>query len=557
MRRISTLFVTWFAVSSLVVSCGGRRDRDRSDDKGSSANKAEAVSNTSQGAKEGTKEIVVHMEADPPHFNYLIKADAWTSRIVNTNVTESLIRENPFTFEMEPLLAEKWEVSEDGMNYTFHLRKGVKWHDGQPFTSADVVFTFDKIFDPTANTVGIRGDFEPFLDDKNRYEAPDEYTFVLHLKKKSAFLLASISGLPILPKHVFETGDFNNHPKNSSPVGTGPYIFEKWERGKEVVLIKNPDYWGTPGTMDKIIWRQVTKPEVAFASARAGEIDMMGRLRPEQLDQLEQPAITEKFNHGNYYPSQYSFFMFNMERPVFKDKAVRKAISMLIDRETIKRELEKDRARLIESPYPYESKSYNRNLEPIKYDPEKAIQLLEEAGWKMGSDGYREKNGLPLAFKFYLTAGSTTLEKEMTFVQNDFKKAGIRMDLEKMEWSIFSERLDRHDFDLVAFIFIHNNSQSDQFGVYHSSMAAAGGNNYGSYSNPEVDALLEQIREELDPEKRIELEWRLQEILHDDLPLFYTFGSRVDYIIDKKYTNTDPSPIYWFQVKQFAMAPAQ
>jgi peptide/nickel transport system substrate-binding protein len=565
---------SWTSVAALVAvlglsACGGsERDRSRSNKK--PKDKVTNVSSepaTKQGSTvtqvEVKKEIVVHLESEPTHFNYLLRQDAWTARIFIPNVQETLLREDSYSFELKPLLAEKYELSEDGTKMTFILRDGVKWHDGQPFTSADVKYTFDAVFNDKNKTSSVRGGFEQFLDEaKGRYEAPDPKTFILHIKKRSPFLIPAITTLPIFAKHIFETGDFNEHPANRTPMGTGPYKFVEWKTGERVVIEKNPDYWGEKPNMDRIVFKKATEPAIAFASSKSGEIDMMGRLRSEQLDQMSDPVIQENFNHDKYFPAQYSFMLFNMERPVFKDKNVRKAITMLIDRQKIIDELEKGRGRLIESPYIFGSKTYNTNLTPIPFDTAAAEKLLDEAGWKdADGDGVREKGKEKLVFTFYLTSGSTKLERMATFMQNEFKKAGIQMDLSKMEWSIFLDKVQKHDFDAVIFIQIASSSKQDFFELFHSSQAIVGGSNYGSYRNPEVDKLLEEIRVEVDDTKRLPLEMKMQEIIHDELPMFFMFNDQMDYMIRKKYSNTAPPSINWFEVKNFMVgsgaAPAE
>jgi peptide/nickel transport system substrate-binding protein len=571
MRR-SWAYAAAFLATLSLSACGGR-ERTRSEkkptDKAVKVEPTTAITPATKSAavvapSDGKKEIVVHLESEPTHFNYLLRQDAWTSRIFIPNVMETLIIEDPFSFEVKPLLAEKFEVALDGSKMTFTLREGVKWHDGQPFSSADVKFTFDKLFDDKASTGAVRGGFEQFLDEKKgRYEAPDPKTFILHLKSNSPFLVPNLAVLPILAKHIFETGDFNEHPANRTPMGTGPYKFIEWKNGERVVIEKNQDYWGEKPNMDRMIFKKITEAAIAYASAKKGEIDMMGRLRTEQLDQIESdPETQENFNHGKYFPAQYSFMQFNMERPIFKDKAVRQALTMLIDRQTILDKLEKGRGRLIESPYIYDSTLYNKDLPRVKFDPDGAVKLLESAGWvDADNDGVREKGAQKLSFTFYLTSGSTRLEKQMTFIQNEFKKAGIQMDLSKMEWSIFLDKVQKHDFDMVSFIQIATSSMQDFFELYHSSQSIVGGGNYGSYKNPKVDKLLEEIRVEVDESKRLPLELKLQELLHEDLPMFFMFGDQMDYIIRNKFSNTAPPPIGWYQVKHFTVgagaAPAQ
>ena len=185
-----------------------------------------------QGTPRSGGTLVVAMGAEPPSLNYqLDPLDAWVKKI-NELVMESLARPDPVTWKHRPRLAERWQVSDDRLTFTFHLRRGVRWHDGQRFDADDVIFTFDRILDPTSKTMAIRSYLEPI----SRYEKTDNYTVVFHLDRPYWGAFDAIAEVFIYPQHVYARGDFNTHPANRAPVGAGRFRFEHWRPGDEISL---------------------------------------------------------------------------------------------------------------------------------------------------------------------------------------------------------------------------------------------------------------------------------------------------------------------------------
>jgi peptide/nickel transport system substrate-binding protein len=512
--------------------------------------------------------VVIHLEAEPPHLNYMMQPDAWTSRMTNHHVYQMLLRENPYTYVPEPELAEKWEVSADNLTLTFHLRKGVKWHDGQPFSSADVLFTFDKILkDETAKLNAVREDLKPYVAS---YEAPDADTFVLHLTKPYAFITVTLcDGVVILPKHVFEKGDFNTHPANRAPIGTGPYKFDHWETGKEIVFVKNPDYWGTacttetppPGVthckahIDKLVFKFVADRYMAFNLTKAGEIDVLDRPLPEIVTKEITPELLTKFNQVTYYPNAFTQVTMNLNNPIFADVRVRKAFAYLWNTDGIIKDLYFGLAKPIFGPYWLESKSSHPTLKPYPFDPAKAAALFAEAGWAdTDKDGVLDKGGKKLEFDFLLSATSKTLVKILTYVKNDFDKAGVIMNVTPLDWALMMERTRSGKFDMTSFLWINPTPHVSYRNLFHSSQIG-GGLNYGAYRSAKADELLEKIDSTLDETERLKYEHEVQELFYEDLPVLFTMCARIDSLVSKRLRNVKPS-LKWFYIEDWWMAPS-
>ena len=487
--------------------------------------------------------MIVHLESEPPHLNYLLQTGAWMARMLHHRVYQMLIRQNPYTYELEGELAESWELSDDKLTYTFHLRDGVKWHDGTPFTSADVEFTFYKILDDeTAATHTARELLKPYVAS---YEAPDEKTFIIKMKKPYYFLYNNLDTLTILPKHIFEKGDFNTHKNNREPVGTGPFKFDHWTTGEEIVFVKNPDYWGKKAHLDRVVYRYVADRDTAFELVKRGEIDLLARMAPEKVVNDVTPELLTTVNHISYYPASFSFVMFNLNKPVFKDVRTRKAIRHLWNSKAIIKDLYFGTAKPIFSPYWLESASLHPTLKPHDFDPAAAGKLLAEAGWAdTDKDGVLDKDGEKFAFDFLLTVNSQTLKKILTYVQNDFKKAGLEMRVTPIEWATFLKRLKASSFDMTALIWILNSPTSDFAQLFHSSQIG-GGSNYGAFRSPRADELLEKIAVEFDDAKRTAMEHELQALLYEEVPYVFSMCTRIDSLANKRLKNVKPS-LKWY-----------
>ncbi|MCB0361172.1 MAG: peptide ABC transporter substrate-binding protein [Bdellovibrionales bacterium] len=442
------------------------------------------------------------------------------------------------TNEMDPALAESYEEDPKGMWYIFHLRKDAKWHDGKPVTAKDVRFSFSALADKDSkfDTAHIR----PYFENIERAQVIDEYTIKFTVKKKyfnNFKVLASGGFLRIVPQHIY--GDPNK--KNSKVlVGSGPYKLEKYDRGKSIVLERNPDWWGyrEPRYAGQYKWSRIQfrfiKEETAqLARLEKGEIDLLAQLSPEAYMQKtnHEPwgtkVIKRKVNHKG--PRSYGFVGWNFLNPLFKEKEVRTALAHLMNRQLM---IDKFRFGLslpATGPWYQQSPYADPDVKPIMFDREKASILLSQRGWKdEDKDGILEKtiDGKLVPFRFTLMMASRDAEKYMTIYKEDLRKSGIHMEIKIVEWNGFVKALDERKFDAVSLGWSAGSVDNDPKQIWHSESSQSGGSNFISYNNPKVDKLIDEGRQELDREKRITIYKKIYRQIAEDAPYAFLFNNK-------------------------------
>jgi len=496
--------------------------------------------------------IIVRYEAEPDTLNPLLLTTIMSSYVLhganNSQVYEYLLGYDTRDWTIsKPLLAESLpQVSEDHSVYVFTIRDGVKWHDGKPLTTEDVLFSFKAVMCPLVDSALFRS----YLTDLADVEQLEGRKIRFTVGKPNWQQVSTLANtLPIIPKHVFDPKGlldvytfkeiiggqrktdpkikefaeaFNRHPNNRIPVGSGPYKFERWDTGREIVLVRNEEYWGPKPYLDKIVIRIIPDYTTALTALKAGEIDLNPRLLPIQhAQQTGDAAFDQRFLKTVYAIPGYNYIGWNMKRVFFKDKRVRQALTMLVNRQQIINTVRFGLGKVGVSPFVPDSPDFNPNIRPLPYDPKHAQELLDEAGWKDSNhDGIRDKDGTAFRFEFLLPSGNTAGAQLAAIVKEDFRKAGIDVTLRTLETNLFYQNLREHKFDAAAAGWSADLIQ-DPYQAWHSSSAANGGSNYVSFANVEADHIMEQARLEFDSEKRKQLYWRLQEIIHEEQP--YTF----------------------------------
>lgn len=500
-----------------------------------------------QGTPEAGGVLRIGMEAEPPSLNpQLDPLDGW-GRNISYYLYESMARPDAHTWGHEPRLAERWDISDDKLTFTFYLRKGVRWHDGEPFSADDVIFTFDKLFDTHCKTISMRSFLEPI----ERYEKLDAHTVRFTLRKRYWYAFDAIAEIFIYPKHVFEGGDFNTHPANRAPVGTGRYRFGHWKTGDEIVLVRNDGYYGRKAYLDKLVFKYAPDPTVRAQLLQRGELDVAERVSPEQWARLaEEPAIAAAFWRLRHVPDGVQWIGWNQSRPMFRDARVRRALTMLIDRGDIVQNLRLGLDMPAASWFYPGSKQYNTKLAPLPYDPKRAIELLEQAGWKdTNANGTRDKDGVELALTFLYPAGNPLYEQLASLMQNDFGKVGIAVETSRLEWAVYTERLRKHEFDACSLVW-KLEPRSDPWQIWHSS-SIGGGSNWVSFRNVEADRLMQAAREEFDVERRAALYHRFSEILHQEQPYTLLFNRYNLSLVSKRFGGVYSTPYGLFRYDDF------
>jgi peptide/nickel transport system substrate-binding protein len=518
--------------------------------------------------------VIVRTETEPDNLNPLISQQAAARYVMgglnNSQIYEYLMAYSTKDWDLtEPLLAEAApDVSGDHLAYTFKIRDGVKWHDGKPFTPEDVLFTFKAVACPLADTASLRSYLTEIQD-----IVIDGRTMRFIMSKPNAYNVANIANtLAIVPKHVFDAeglldafsykdmigpkaktdprikkfaDQFNSHPANRAPIGTGPYKFEKWESGREVVLARNDDYWGKKPYLDKIVYRVITDTTAALTALKAGEVDVQPRLAPIQYtEQTGGVAFDQQFTKVKYSIPSEAIVIWNNNSPFFKDKRVRQAMTMLIDRQKIIESIRLGFGKIGVSPIDLNSKNFDPNLKPLPYDPKRAGELLDEAGWKdHDGDGIRDKDGIKFKFEFLGSTGSTIYKQLSPVMAEAFRKQGIEMTERVIEFGLMLQSLKEHRFDSSTLQLAHGDlTDVDAYQGWHST-AAAGGINFANFKNPEADRLLEQARQEFDAEKRKQLFWKWQEIVADEQPVTFLYYFLEPAAYSKRFQNVQWLPL--------------
>jgi len=482
--------------------------------------------------------LIYHLSAEPATLNPITATDAYEGTINNGKIYETLIERNNETLELEPLLAESWQISEDKLTYTFKLREGIKWHDGTPFTSEDIVFSYNTIMNPKVDSPQLRSYFQEIRDVKALDELTVEFTYA-----RPYFLaLEFCGGMPIVPKHIFDKGDFNTNPAGRDPVGTGPYKFVKWTTGREIVVEKNPDYWGEKPKINKIVFKIITDNTVAFQVLKRQELDVSG-LTPIQWErQTNTPSFNESYDKLSYFTPNYSYIGWNSKRPYFADSQVRTALTHLVNRELILDKILYNLGAIVTNPFYINSPEYDKSIEPYAYDPAKAEELLKQAGWiDHDGDGIRDKDGVKFAFEFLIPGGSETGEKIATILKEELDNMGIQMDIRKTEWAVFTTRLNERNFDAVTLAWSMG-VESDPYQIWSSTQAESGSNFIG-FKNQEADNLIEEARTEFDREKRMQLYRRFAEIVHNEQPYTFLFCRKSTVAVNKRFENVIVYPL--------------
>ncbi len=458
------------------------------------------------------------------------------SSAINSLVYNGLLRYNG-QLELEGELAERWEVSEDNRILTFYLRRDVRWHDGSPFTSADVKFTYELYIDPEIPTA-----YAESFSQVARVETPDPYTFIAHYDIPYAPALLSWA-TAIHPRHLLEGTDILRSPLSRSPVGTGPYRFSEWVSGEKIVLEANPDYFEGPPYIRRVVYRIIPDVSTQFLELQTGSLDFMG-LTPLQFDrQTDTLAFRRNYNKYQYLSFGYTYLGYNLRRPLFADKRVRQALAYAIDKQELIEGVLLGYGVAATGPYKPDTWVYNPEVRQYHYNPEMARQLLAEAGWHDSTgDGILEKDGKPLAFTIVTNQGNDLRIKTGEIIQRRFREIGVDVRLRVIEWATFlKDFINPGNFD-ATILGWSGGPEPDQYNIWHSSKTAPGQLNFIGFEHPEVDELLERGRRVFDQEQRKHYYDRFQELLAEEQPYTFLYVSEALPAVSRRFRGIEPAP---------------
>ncbi|MBN9678819.1 peptide ABC transporter substrate-binding protein [Salipiger bermudensis] len=417
---------------------------------------------------------------------------------------------------------ENGGISEDGTEWRITLKEGVTWHDGTPLTAEDVKFTLELQTNPDFRAARRTG-----------HELIEEITVVsdteLTWKMSSAFApyMAILSWTMIVPAHAFEGEDPNEAPFNQSPIGTGPFVWDSRAPGDNIQLVANPDYHGNKAQIERVVVRYVPDLTVLYTQFRTGDIDVIALqgIAPDHYAEASELSgkTVELVPVGTV-----ETLSLNVGNPVLADPAVREALYLGVDKATVIDALYYGLPTATETYMPQQSFYYNESLPEHVYDPEAGIALLEEAGWVVGSDGIREKDGERLSFVCSTTAGNHTREQLQQFLQQSWRDMGIEMSISNLPPAVmWADHWMQSQFDMaVAGIIFLTGPDPDTRDYFHTEAINAqggAGQNTFQYSNPRIDELLAEGATTVSPEARKPIYEEIQALVREELPFLPLF----------------------------------
>ncbi len=460
--------------------------------------------------------MISSMSAEPSSLIYMVAGES-ASASITSNIFNSLLKYNK-DLDLEGELAEKWEISKDQKTITFTLKPNLKWADGKPLTSADVLFTWQAVINPQTAS--------PYASDYalvKQAETPDERTFRVTYDQAYAPALDSWAGLQVLPKHLLEGQDLHSTTFAREPVGSSYYRLGDWKHGENITLTRNPNSVLGPANIEKLVTRIIPDNSAQFLELMADNIDSMG-LDPIKYSRIipARPELKKRLNLYKELGNSYTYLGFNLKHKPFDDVRVRKAINYAIDKQEIIDGVYLGLGINIASPYKPGTRWSNPDLMPYPYNPAKAKALLKEAGFvDTDGDGILERDSKPFTFEIITNNGNKEREKTAIFIQRRLKEIGIDVSIRSIEWASFISRfIKTGDFDVVILGW-GLGLDPDQFNIWHSSQQKPGQFNFIGYNNPSVDRLLEQGRTELDPDKRMKIYHKFAKVLLEDSPVVY------------------------------------
>jgi len=519
--------------------------------------------------------LISHMLSDPEQLNPLTSNDAG-SRAVLGNIFESLLQRDPRTLELKPLLAlARPEISEDKLTYTFKIRQDAHFQDGRPVTGEDVIFSIKVLKCPLVNAPFARVYFESIIDAK----LLDPWT-IRFTAREPYFLNENVlGGIDALPRHYYDpesllqnvtvaelAGDYTKHEEqvrkfaqqfnqnfSRNPMGSGPYKFKSWSTGQEVLLERDPRYWGIGKEGIDQIYVNVRKARIinntdaALVSLKAGDLDMLSLQPLQHLRQSSGARFEKDYAKHIYATPSYTYIGWNNDHPIFRDTRVRQAMTYFTNRQQMVKTVLFDLGQVIDGPIYRFRPEYDESLFSHPYDPQQALRLLGEAGWKdSDGDGILDKvmdgQKIPFRFEIKFNSGNDIRKSVALALQDELRKHGIDANVRALDWTIYLDDIRNHKFDAMILGWAMSVNEPDAYQVWHSSQAANKGSNMISYKNPRVDAILQEYRRTFDASKRIELYRDFQRILNEEQPYTFLFMQKAVTAVNRRFRGVEVLP---------------
>ena len=467
---------------------------------------------TAPAAAQPAGTLVVGLVAEPVNLDPAQVTDLNSAR-VGRRVVETLVTFPEESTQLVPGLAESWTISRDGLQYTFKLRTGVKFHDGTPLTAEAVKFSIERQINSEhpAYKLGKYPFANYFFGNVKAVEAlSDERVAFLLKEPRASFLAILTAGAAsiVSPTAVMKAGpDYALHP-----VGTGPFKFVAWDRGQRVVLEKNPSYWKAPVKLDRVIYRPIVEDQARLTELLTGTLDLIVGVPADYVGQLESGGKVGVLKQTG---AHVWYLGINNQKKPFDDKRVRQALNYAVNKDAIVRDVLKGTGAPSRGPVLPNTWAADASLKAYPYDPERAKKLLAEAGYP---NGFNTTLWVPES-----GSGMQSPVAMSTVMQSNLKAVGVNVALQTMEWGAYLAKLRSKEQELFALSWMAGTEDPDMvlYPLLHSSQWTPNGPNRALYRNTRFDDLLQQARLTTDQAKRTSLYKEAQRILVDDAPWIF------------------------------------
>ena len=473
--------------------------------------------------------VVRRLDADIATLNPVMATSRY-EKYLSTGLFDPLVE---LDAALQPIhgLAEKWEISADGREYTFHLNPRATFSDGTPVLASDVLFTLKKIVDPATEAPQIAGQFDQA--DLAHTRITDPHTIVIAFKVVLAPQLGWFNNLRPLPEHVYGKGDFKADFA-STAVGSGPYRLVRRVPGKELLLERRADYWGVKPYLQTILFKVITDDATAWNAVKVGEIDETIINSDLWLTESRRPELQKFLDFRRFYPLTYNYIPWNTRDPILSDKRVRRALAMCVDLQSIINNLYHGTARAMTGPFTPDQWAYNPDVPVIQYNPQEAKRILNSLGWlDTDKDGLLDRNHKPFQLEMLISAGSIATKNFAELYQSELRKIGVNLKVTPLDFSAAMQRVLAGNFQ-SAYLSWDLDPDPDPYSLFHSSQIPPRGYNFVFYRNPVADKLMDDAHHEIDVSKRTVMYRQLHALLADEQPYSWTVEVSTKWAINKR-----------------------
>lgn len=539
--------------------------------------------------------VIVHNLSDPDMLNPINGTDA-SGKAMMRNIFQCLMDVDYRTLQLVPILAEsKPEIiktPEGGLQITYRIRPEAKWDNGKPVTAKDVEFTYKVIKNPKVNNMPVKPYFEFIKDIKLYDEDPLKFTIIAD-KVYIRAEYTSAAEVPIIPEYAydpkgllkkFKLSEFNDTSSNSAIaknpdiiafaddfnsekfqrekgfiVGSGAYEFVEWKTGQSITFKKKENWWGDKlkntnmyfeANAPKIVYQTINDQTTALVALKAKNLDAMYGIKSKDFVELPKSSkFTEYFNSYAAPYLAYSYLGLNLKKPQFSSKKTRQAMAHLLDVDNVIKTVAYGYGQRVTGPIsPTKTNDYDASIVPYDFNLEKAKLLLKEDGWAdTDGDGILDKeiNGDVASFKidFSYNAGNDERKAVALMFKEEARKVGIEINVVAQEWSIYLDNQKQHKFDMYYGGWVGEYAPEDHSQIF-ATESANSGSNYVSFGSSETDALINEIKVEMDPAKRSELYKKFQRILYDECSYLFLMAPKNKIAISKRFDNAYQSGMY-------------